>query len=384
MLLSLGLILILALTLAKVCSKLKLPALLGMIFTGIILGPYALNLLDADLLNISADLREIALIIILTRAGLNLDIEKLKEVGIGAVLMSFIPATFEITATVILAPIFFGISYIEAFIMGCVLAAVSPAVIVPKMLKLIDKKTNIKIPQMIMASASVDDIFVIVLFSVALSLSEKADLSSIVTMPITIILGGLFGMILGKLMSIFFKKFHMRDTVKVLILLSISFFLVTLEDYISMSGILAVMVMGIFIKQDYNILASRLSLKFTKLWVFAEIILFVMVGAATNISYAISAGILGILFIFSVLCVRIIGVFVALSPTKLTKKEKLFSAISFIPKATVQAAIGSVPLSMGLACGEIVLTVAVLAILVTAPLGAFLIDLTEDKLLLGE
>lgn len=390
MLFSIALMLLVGMLAGCGCKKLHLPGLLGMIFTGIVLGPFALNLIDGTILSISSELRRIALIIILTRAGLSLDINDLKKVGRPAILMCFVPACFEMTGMIILAPQLLHISYIEAAVMGAVIAAVSPAVIVPKMLKLMDEGygVNKSVPQMILAGASVDDVFVIVMFSVFTGLAQGNGVSAVsfIRIPVSIILGILIGMAAGTILAIYFKKIHIRDTVKVIILLCISFLLVTAEDRFSdiipFASLIAVMCIGIALQRNRKEAAVRLSVKFNKLWVCAEVILFVLVGATVNISYAISAGISAVMLIFGVLLFRMAGVFVCMIKTKLNMRERLFCVIAYMPKATVQAAIGGVPLSMGLACGNIVLTVAVLAIIITAPLGAFLIDLTYKRFLI--
>lgn len=390
MLFSIALMLLVGMLAGWGCKKLHLPGLLGMIFTGIVLGPFALNLIDGTILSISSELRRIALIIILTRAGLSLDINDLKKVGRPAILMCFVPACFEMTGMIILAPLLLHISYIEAAVMGAVIAAVSPAVIVPKMLKLMDEGygVNKSVPQMILAGASVDDVFVIVMFSVFTGLAQGNGVSAVsfIRIPVSIILGILIGMAAGTILAIYFKKIHIRDTVKVIIILCISFLLVTAEDRFSdiipFASLIAVMCIGIALQRNRKEAAVRLSVKFNKLWVCAEVILFVLVGATVNISYAISAGISAVMLIFGVLLFRMAGVFVCMIKTKLNMRERLFCVISYMPKATVQAAIGGVPLSMGLACGNIVLTVAVLAIIITAPLGAFLIDLTYKRFLI--
>ena len=390
MLFSIALMLLVGMLAGWGCKKLHLPGLLGMIFTGIVLGPFALNLIDGTILSISSELRRIALIIILTRAGLSLDINDLKKVGRPAILMCFVPACFEMTGMIILAPLLLHISYIEAAVMGAVIAAVSPAVIVPKMLKLMDEGygVNKSVPQMILAGASVDDVFVIVMFSVFTGLAQGNGVSAVsfIRIPVSIILGILIGMAAGKILAIYFKKIHIRDTVKVIIFLCISFLLVTAEDRFSdiipFASLIAVMCIGIALQRNRKEAAVRLSVKFNKLWVCAEVILFVLVGATVNISYAISAGISAVILIFGVLLFRMAGVFVCMIKTKLNMRERLFCVIAYMPKATVQAAIGGVPLSMGLACGNIVLTVAVLAIIITAPLGAFLIDLTYKRFLI--
>lgn len=389
MLLSLALVFLCGITLGGIFQKLKLPSLLGMLLTGILLGPYVLNLLDPAILNISTDLRQIALIIILTRAGLNLDIKDLRKVGRPAILMCFVPACFEIVGMIIFAPLLLGITRLEAAIMGTVIAAVSPAVIVPKMLKLMESGygTQKSIPQMIMAGASVDDVFVIVLFTAFTGLAQGGTITPIrlLTIPTSIILGLLGGIVMGLLLALLFTKAHMRDSIKVVVILSVSFLMITLEHsmtgVIGFSGLLAVMALGATLQQRKYEVSKRLSGKFSKLWVCAEVLLFVLVGATVNIQYALKAGVMAVMLIFCVLMFRMVGVFVCLLKTKLNQKERIFSAIAYMPKATVQAAIGGLPLAMGLACGDIVLTVAVLSILITAPLGAALVDATYKKLL---
>ena len=389
MLFSLSLILILGFSLSGIFNRLRLPGLLGMILTGIILGPYALNLISPDILDISSDLREIALIIILTRAGLNIDIKDLKKVGRPAILMCFVPALLEITAVTLLAPLFFNISYIEAAIMGSVLAAVSPAVIVPRMIHLIDSGygKDKSIPQLIMAGASVDDIFVIVLFASFMGMygGEGFNPASLLLVPVSIISGMGLGIICGFIFVKVFKAIHVRDTVKVLIMLSIAFLFVSLEDFIKpyfpVSGLLAVMAFSATILSTYEVLAKRITGKFSKIWVAAEVLLFVLVGAAVDISYLKGAGIASIVFILSALAFRIVGVNVSLLGTSLDKKERIFCSIAYLPKATVQAAIGAVPLAAGVGAGNLILTVAVVAILISAPLGAIGVDNTYKKLL---
>ncbi|WP_455716141.1 cation:proton antiporter [Anaerosporobacter sp.] len=388
MLTSLALIFLLGLLLGSIFQKLKLPALLGMILTGIILSPHAFNLLDDSILSISADLRQLALVIILTRAGLSLDLEDLKRVGRPAILMCFVPACFEIVGIVLLAPKLLGVTVTEAAIIGAVVAAVSPAVIVPRMIRLMDEGYGVKhsIPQLILAGASVDDVFVIVLFTSFISLETGGSVSvmNFVKIPIAIIVGIVVGVLIGQLLILFFKKFHMRDSIKLLIILSISFLLIACEErlkpYIPMSGLISIMVLGITIYRSYENLAKRLSEKYNRLWVGAEVLLFVLVGATVDLEYVYKVGIFAVILIISALIFRMLGVFVCLIRTKLTKKEKVFCMIAYTPKATVQAAIGGVPLSMGLACGNEVLAVAVLAILITAPFGAILIDSLYKKL----
>lgn len=389
MLLSVGLILLVGMSLGWLCKRLKLPSLLGMLLTGVILGPYVLDLLDPSILNISAELRKIALIIILTRAGLGLDISGLKKIGRPAVLMCFVPASFELLGMMLIAPKLMGMSLLEAAIMGSVLAAVSPAVVVPRMVKLMDEGygTAKGIPQLILAGASVDDVYVIVLFSTFTGMAQggKASVLSFVNIPVSIILGIAIGLALGFALAFFFKKVHLRETSKVLIILSISFLLAAAEDHLStaitFSSLIAIMFLGVGLQKKREEVANRLSAKFSKLWVAAEVFLFVLVGTTVNIGYLGNVGVKALLVIIGALAFRMLGVFVCLLGTKLSSKERFFAMMAYTPKATVQAAIGGIPLAMGLACGETVLTVAVLAIVLTAPLGAFAIDLSYKKLL---
>ena len=389
MLLSISLILILGMFMGWICRKMKLPALLGMLITGIILGPYGLNLLDGSILGISAELRKIALIIILTRAGLGLDLSGLKKLGRPAVLMCFVPASFELLGMILLAPKLMGLSVLESAVMGAVLAAVSPAVVVTRMVKLMDEGYGVKegIPQLILAGASVDDVYVIVLFStfVGMMQGEGASILKFVNIPVSIFFGIAIGLFLGVLLAYFFKKVHIRDTSKVLIILSISFLLVVIEDKlttaITFSSLIAVMFIGIGLQKKREAVAKRLSVKYGKLWVAAEVFLFVLVGATVNIEYLGKIGAKAFVVIIGALIFRMFGVFVCLLGTSLKRKERLFAMMAYTPKATVQAAIGGIPLALGLACGDIVLTVAVLAIVFTAPLGAFAIDLSYKKLL---
>lgn len=389
MLLSIALMMMVGMFAGWLCKQCRIPSLFGMILTGILLGPHVLQLIDGSILGISAELRRIALIIILTRAGLSLDINDLKKVGRPAVLMCFVPACFEILGMIVLAPLLLGVSVLDAAIMGAVVGAVSPAVIVPKMLKLMKDGYGIEkgIPQLILAGASVDDVFVIVMFSVFTGLAKSGTFSplTIVKIPISILIGILVGGITGFILAKYFEKMHIRDTIKVIILLGISFIFVTLEDRYSaivpFASLLAVMCTGIALQKKREVVANRLAVKFNKLWVAAEVLLFVLVGATVDLKYVKTAGVASVLLIFGVLAFRIIGVFVCLIKTKLNKKERTFCMLAYTPKATVQAAIGGVPLAMGLACGNIILTVAVLAILITAPLGAFAIDCTYKSFL---
>ena len=392
MLFSFALIFLSGIILGSIFNRLKLPQLIGMLLTGIILGPYLLNLLNPKILSISADLRQIALIIILTRAGLNLDINDLKKVGRPAVLMCFVPATFEILGMIIFAPKFLGLGLLDSAILGTVIAAVSPAVIVPKMLKLMEEGygADRSIPQMIMAGASVDDVFVIVLFTSFIGLASTGSFSmlNLIKIPTSIFFGISVGFLCAILLIYLFKKIHMRDSLKVIIILNISFLLVTFEhsltDIIGFSGLLAIMSIGTGIQAKNTMLSKRMSIKYSKLWIAAEVMLFVLVGATVNIKYALRASIPAILLIITVLIFRMAGVFLCLVGTSLSYRERLFCMIAYCPKATVQAAIGSIPLSMGLSSGNIILTVAVLSILITAPLGAFAIDISYKKLLKKE
>lgn len=389
MLTSIAIILLLGLFVGWIFSKLRLPSLLGMIIVGIAISPHCLNIVDKSIISISGDLRQIALVIILTRAGLSLNISDLKKVGRPAILMCFVPACVEIIGTITFAPLLLGVSVLEAAIIGSVIAAVSPAVIVPRMIKLIDEGYGKEksIPQLILAGASVDDVFVIVVFTALTTLASTGKISSVsfLQIPVSICLGILLGGCVGFILTKFFKRFHMRDSVKVLIILSVSFLLLEvqnrLEGIIPVSGLLAIMSLGIFINQKYDILAKRLSVKYNKLWLCAEIFLFVLVGMAVDIKYAFSAGFVVILLVILALICRMLGVLFSLIKAKLNKKEKLFCAIAYTPKATVQAAIGTIPLAMGLSCGEMALTVAVVSILFTAPFGAICVDNLYKKLL---
>ena len=388
MLLSISMILIVGMSMGWICQKCKVPSLIGMLATGVVLGPYVFNLLDSSILGISAELRKIALIIILTRAGLGLDMSELKKIGRPAVLMCFVPASFELIGIIILASKLMGLTILEAAIMGAVLAAVSPAVVVPRMVKLMDEGYGTKegIPQLILAGASVDDVYVIVLFStfVGMMQGEGVSVLKLINIPVSILLGILIGLLLGFVLAYFFKKVHIRDTSKVLIILSVSFLLVVFEDKlttpITFSALISIMFIGIGLQRKREVVAKRLSVKYGKLWVAAEVFLFVLVGATVNIGYLGKVGVKALIVIIGALAFRMLGVFVCLIGTSLKKKERLFVMMAYTPKATVQAAIGGIPLNLGFACGDTVLTVAVLAIVLTAPLGAFAIDLSYKKL----
>ncbi len=388
MLISISLILISGLLLGELCKKIKFPSLFGMIIAGIIIGPSVLNLLDGSILNISTEIRRIALVIILIRAGLKLDITNLKKVGRPAVMMCFMPACFEILGMALLAPKFLGLSLIDSLILGAVVGAVSPAVVVPRMIELIDegRGTDKAIPQMILAGASVDDVFVIVMFTTftGIAKGESISLKSFVNIPVSIILGIIVGALCGLILHFIFLKFKLSTTVKSIIILAVSFVLNWVEDaqtVVAFAGLIAIIAMGTAIKKKSDFQAKLLSNVFDKLWVGAEIFLFVLLGASVKVESLKSAGLSSVLLVFCVLAFRMLGVFFCTLGTKLTFKEKVFTMLAYTPKATVQAAIGGVSLAMGLSCGQTVLTVSVIAILITAPLGAFVIDLTYKKLL---
>lgn len=395
MLTSLALIFLVGLSAAALCRVLHLPRIIGMLLTGVVLGPYVLNLLDPLILQASADLRQMALIIILLKAGLSLDLSDLKKVGRPAVMMSCVPASCELLAFVLFAPALLGVDRIEAAVMGAVLAAVSPAVVVPRMVQLMDQRwgTEKGIPQMIMAGASCDDIYVIVLFSTFVGMAQggSAHWQDFAKIPVSIVLGVLVGAIVGLGLSAFFEtayahRHYVRNSMKVIVVLGISFLLVAMETWLKnivpVSGLLAVVAMACALKlKSTAFVSKRLSEKFGKLWLAAEVILFVLVGAAVDIRYTVAAGLAAIAMIAVALVFRAFGVFLCMLGTNLNHKERLFCMIAYMPKATVQAAIGSVPLALGLPCGQMVLSVAVLAILITAPLGALGMDMTYRKLL---
>ena len=398
MLTSLSFVFLLGLAMAALCQKFKIPRIIGMLVTGILLGPCVLNWLSESILGISSELRQMALIIILLKAGLSLNLADLKKVGRPALMMSCVPASFEILAFVIFAPAILHISRVEAAVMGAVLGAVSPAVVIPRMVQLMETKygTDQRIPQMIMAGASCDDIFVIVLFSTFTNMAQggSAHVADFINIPVSILLGIALGAVAGYGLSLFFetayaKEHYVRNSMKVILILGMSFFLMSVETWlkgkVSVSGLLAVVSMAAVIRiKCIPKVSKRLSEKFGKLWIAAEVILFVLVGAAVDLRYTAAAGGFAVLVIFLSLIFRMAGVFVCVLGTGLSWKERLFCAISYLPKATVQAAIGSVPLTAGLGCGKMILSVAVLAILITAPLGALGMDLTYKTLLARE
>ena len=385
MLFSLALILILGVIASYLFKKINMPSLIGYIFIGIILGPYCLNVLDSSLLDISSTLRNIALVIILTRAGLTLKITDLKKIGISAILMSFIPALMEILGFVLLSRSLLDISINEALIMGSIIAAVSPAVIVPRLIDLINNNygTLKGIPQLILAGSSVDDVVVLVLFTSFLSLenANSFDILALIQIPLSIILGIIIGCIIGFIIDKIFRMININTISQLLVVLSISFILKYAEDYFVFSGLIAIMALSITLKYLNTAITDKLQSNYNNLWSVFEIFLFVLVGAMVNISYAFKAGINVILIIIGSLLFRMIGVFICLLTTKFNRKEKIFCFIAYMPKATVQAAIGAIPLSIGLSCGDLALTIAVCSILLSAPVGAYLIDHLYDKLL---
>lgn len=398
MLTSFALIFLVGLAFASVCQKLHLPRMIGMLIAGILLGPYALDLFDSSILGISADLRQMALVIILIKAGLSLRLEDLKKVGRPAVLMAFLPALFEIFAFILFAPPVLGINRVEAAVMGAVLGAVSPAVVVPRMVQLMDERygTGKRIPQMILAGASLDDVFVIVLFSTFVGMAQGSGtrIADIAGIPVSIVMGILFGAAVGFVLAWFFEinfshRHLIRNSVKVIVVLGVSFLLLAVEDWLEgivpVSGLLAVMSMALVLAmRSVPQVTGRLQEKYGKLWLAAEVILFVLVGAAVDIRYTVQAGMGAVLMIAIGLLFRCAGVWLCMMGTALNRKERLYCVIAYLPKATVQAAIGGVPLALGLPCGSIVLSVAVLSILITAPLGAIGMDATYRKLLLPE
>lgn len=392
MLLSIALILLMSVSLAEIFKKLKLPGLIAFVITGIVLGPFVLDLIDEKILNISSELRTIALIVILIRAGLTLNLEDLKKVGRPAILLSFLPATLEILFIGLLSPTLFGMTYIEGFMLGSIVAAVSPAVVVPRMIKLIEEKrgTDKQIPQMILAGSSIDDIYAIVIFTICLQIYETSSFSvaTIVLFPVSLVLSLTLGVFVGLILIKVFKWLHIRDTIKVLIIFGISFLLMQLQEVLNgvftFSGLLAIIALGGAILRQYPILANRLTSKFSKIWVAAELMLFVLVGADVDISALGSVGVLAIGLILGGIIVRMISVLLSTIGTNLNIKEKLFSCLSYIPKATVQAAIGSIPQQMGVPHGDLILAISVLAIFITAPIGAISMDNLNKKLLTKE
>ena len=398
MLTSLALVFLLGLAAAALCSWIGLPRIIGMLLTGILIGPYVLNWLDDSILSISSELRQMALIIILIKAGLSLNLSDLKKVGRPAVMMACVPASCEILAFFLLAPHILGINRIEAAVMGAVLGAVSPAVVVPRMVQLMEEKrgTGQGIPQMILAGASCDDIYVIVLFSTFSTMAQggSAHLKDFINIPVSIILGIALGSVAGYLLSLFFETAYahshmVRNSLKVIVVMGVAFLLMSIETWlkpvVSVSGLLAVVSMACVLKLKCTAsVSARLSQKFGKLWLAAEVLLFVLVGASVDIRYTLKAGPAALAMIFAALLIRTLGVSLCVTGTNLTWRERLFCSIAYLPKATVQAAIGSVPMAMGLSCGQIVLSVAVLGILITAPLGAIGMDCSYKKLLSRE
>lgn len=383
MLLSIGMIILAGLLLGWIVSKIQLPRIIGMLLAGMLLGPYVLNVLDSSIIDMSGDLRKIALIIIIAKAGLSLDITDLKRIGRPAIMLCFVPATLELIAFVLFAPFIMGVTLLQAAILGAVMGAVSPAVTVPRLTKMIDEGIGVKkgIPQMLIAGASADDIYVIVLFTTLVGLEAGGNMNalSLLRIPEEIILGAVTGGILGVILAVYFKKVHIRDSLKVTIIMAFSMILYWIEGIAPVSGLLAVMTMGIALNVRLQVVAKRLSAKFSKLWVAAEIFLFVLVGATVNIGYVTKAGVGMVIMLFVGLLFREFGTLISVLGVGLNEKEILFCLISQLPKATVQAAIGGVPLAMGLSCGNVVLTMAVVSIVITAPLGAIGMDATVDR-----
>ncbi len=392
MLTGLAIIFITGILFGQVAERLHLPKLVGMIVAGIIFGPYGIDYISPEIMNISGELRRFALVIILTRAGLSLDIKDLKKVGRPAILMCFVPAAFELVSTTLIAPVLFNISYGDAALLGAVLGAVSPAVVVPRMIKLMEKGygTEKSIPQLVLTGASADDVFVIVIFTALMTIQQGGSVSgyTFVQIPLSIILGVIVGIVTGFVVNRFFTRFEIGLTVKTIVLLSISFGLLEFEnqlaEYVSVSGLIAVMTIGIIIYQLNNEMAKKISVQYNQLWIAGEIVLFVLVGAEVDMTYAINAGVMAMFLVIFALMFRMLGVFMCLVKTELNKGEKFFCMIAYTPKATVQAAIGALPLTAGLGCGQLILTVAVLAIIITAPFGAICIDNTYEKLLVKE
>lgn len=372
---SFGLIFLTGLFLGKCSETLKLPPLIGMILTGMFLGSSGLNLLGSEILSISPDLRTIALIMILLKAGLTLEWSRLQTVGRPALLLAFLPACFEILGCILIAPVIFNFTLVEAALLGSVLAAVSPAVVVPRMVAFMDKKIGEKgqMPEIILAGASLDDVFVMVLFSSLLTFAQGATVSValLLEVPLSILSGIALGIIFGKWLSNgkFFAELLIQQQILVLFGVSCLFF--SLEHFVTLSGLLAVMTLGISLETSTK---PQLATGFTSLWKGAEILLFVLLGAEVNLDAAFLLGTSGVFVLTVGLCFRGVGVFLATKSKNRSKNQQLFALISYLPKATVQAGIGGIPLAMGLPCGEIILTMAVLAIILTAPLGAFLID----------
>lgn len=398
MLTSLALIFLVGFSLATICKAIKLPRIIGMLVAGVILGPYVLDFLDSSILGISAELRQIALVIILIKAGLSLNIKDLKKVGRPAILMAFLPALFEIAGFVAFAPLLLGVNLVESAIMGAVLGAVSPAVVVPRMVQLMEEGygTDKGIPPMILAGASLDDVFVIVLFTafVGMGQGNAVNVMDFLNIPISIILGILIGAILGFAVAWIFEFCHkhnhtIRNSIKVIVILAFSFLLLAIENWlegiVSVSGLLGIMSMAlVFAMRSEKNVTQRLQGKFGKLWIPAEVLLFVLVGSAVDIRYTLQAGGVAVLMLLIGLAFRSVGVWLCMLGTKLNQKERLFCVIAYLPKATVQAAIGGIPLALGLPCGKIVLSIAVLSIIITAPLGAIGMDFSYKKLLQKE
>ncbi len=388
MLLSMALIILVGFVLGGLLHRIGIPSLIGMMAAGVLLGPTLLNMISPNLLLIGPELRQMALIVILLRAGLALDLKDLQAIGRPAVLLSFVPATFELLAVMGLSHLLLGLSLLDGAILGAILAAVSPAVVVPRMLNLMERQwgQTHKVPQLVMAGASADDLFVIMVFSILLAVATGSgwSMAIVLKLPVSIVAGIGLGYGVGWTLVAVFRRWHMRDTVKVLVLLSASFMMVALEPLVPFfpySGLLGVMSLGVAILHRYPVLAKRITGKFSKIWVASELMLFALVGAAVDFSVLGQTGILAVMVVVGALMIRMMGVGVSLLKTPLTPKERGFVALAYLPKATVQAAIGSIPLAMGLASGGLMLSIAVLAIVISAPIGALAIDHTAQRLL---
>lgn len=398
MLTSLALIFIFGLAISSICKMIRIPGIIGMMLTGIVLGPHCLNLLDAEILKISPELWKMALVIIIIKAGLSINVKDLKVVERPMLLIGFVPPLLEILAFFLFAPGIFGINKTEALLMGSVVAAVSPAVIIPRMVVLAERHygTAFKLPQMLMAGVGLDNVFVIMLFStfLGLTLEGHAEIRNFINVPISLITGLIVGVISGLLLTYFFEtayaaKHYVRNSLKLMVVLGVAFLLMALEQWtkeiISVSGLFAVMSMACTLNFKSTALVSRrLSEKFSKLWLAAEVVLFVLVGAAVDIHYTLQAGLPSLIIICIGLLFRSAGMEISLLGTQFSLKERLFCVLTYLPKATVQAAIGSIPLAMGLSWGHLILSVSVVAIFFTSLLGTMAIDCTYQNLLSKE
>lgn len=389
MLVNLAIIMLTGLMGGKIFSKIKIAPLLGMLLAGILISPNLLGLVRGDISNLSKDLRQIALVVILTRAGLSLSFERLREVGLSAVLMTFLPASFEIVAITFLANKIFNLPYLDSAILGAVLGAVSPAIVVPRMLKLIKEGygEEKKIAEIILAGSSIDDVYTIVFFTVFINLKLGGEFSigSFLNIPISIITGILFGILMGYLLDIFYSKIKLNKIYQAIVLMGVSFLILGLETYaknlFAFSGLVAIIAMAMTIKKLNEQVTECMLEVYGSLWELFEILLFVLVGITVDLSIIGKEIFPALILITGGLIIRMFGVYFALLPSNLNKKEKIFSGFAYLPKATVQAAIGPVALSYGIGSGKLILAISVIAILYTAPLGAILTDKTYKKLL---